>query len=143
MANNILSVIWITDQHWSYYYLLIGFLLLIICFLLYRLRQLKKNIGKEQDYYHSLFDILDNLPFPIMVKDIQNSFRYYYWNKESELQSGIKREEAIGCTDYEIYGEERGRKYRMWMNHLCRQTRYTGQKKATAQWTEQYMIQLP
>lgn len=95
MANNILSVIWITDQHWSYYYLLIGFLLLIICFLLYRLRQLKKNIGKEQDYYHSLFDILDNLPFPIMVKDIQNSFRYYYWNKESELQSGIKREEAI------------------------------------------------
>ena len=31
----------------------------------------------------------------------------------------------------------------MWMNHLCRQTRYTGQKKATAQWTEQYMIQLP
>ena len=112
MANNILSVIWITDQHWSYYYLLIGFLLLIICFLLYRLRQLKKNIGKEQDYYHSLFDILDNLPFPIMVKDIQNSFRYYYWNKESELQSGIKREEAIGCTDYEIYGEERGRKYR-------------------------------
>ena len=46
-----------------------------------------------------------------MVKDIQNSFRYYYWNKESELQSGIKREEAIGCTDYEIYGEERGRKY--------------------------------
>ena len=112
MANNILSVIWITDQHWSYYYLLIGFLLLIICFLLYRLRQLKKNIGKEQDYYHSLFDILDNLPFLIMVKDIQNSFRYYYWNKESELQSGIKREEAIGCTDYEIYGEERGRKYR-------------------------------
>ena len=112
MANNILSVIWITDQHWSYYYLLIGFLLLIICFLLYRLRQLKKNIGKEQDYYHSLFDILDNLPFPIMVKDIQNDFRYYYWNKESELQSGIKREEAIGCTDYEIYGEERGRKYR-------------------------------
>ena len=112
MANKILSIIWITDQHWSYYYLLIGFLLLIICFLLYRLRQLKKNIGKEQDYYHSLFDILDNLPFPIMVKDIQDSFRYYYWNKESELQSGIKREEAIGCTDYEIYGEERGRKYR-------------------------------
>lgn len=112
MANNILSVIWITDQHWSYYYLLIGFLLLIICFLLYRLRQLKKNIGKEQDYYHSLFDILDNLPFPIMVKDIQDSFRYYYWNKGSELQSGIKREEAVGCTDYEIYGEERGRRYR-------------------------------
>ena len=112
MANNILSVIWITDQHWSYYYLLIGFLLLIICFLLYRLRQLKKNIGKEQDYYHSLFDILDNLPFPIMVKDIQNSFRYYYWNKESAAQSGISSEEAIGHTDYEIYGEERGEKYR-------------------------------
>lgn len=112
MANNILSIIWNTDQHWSYYYLLIGILLLIICFLLYRLKQLKKNTGKEKDYYHSLFDILDNLPFPIMVKDIQDSFRYYYWNKESELQSGIKREGAVGYTDYEIYGEERGRRYR-------------------------------
>ena len=96
----------------SYYYLLIGILLLIICFLLYRLKQLKKNTGKEKNYYHSLFDILDNLPFPIMVKDIQDSFRYYYWNKESELQSGIKREGAVGYTDYEIYGEERGRRYR-------------------------------
>ena len=47
-----------------------------------------------------------------MVKDIQDSFRYYYWNKESELQSGIKREGAVGYTDYEIYGEERGRRYR-------------------------------
>ena len=75
MANNILSIIWNTDQHWSYYYLLIGILLLIICFLLYRLKQLKKNTGKEKNYYHSLFDILDNLPFPIMVKDIQDSFR--------------------------------------------------------------------
>lgn len=112
MANNILSIIWNTDQHWSYYYLLIGILLLIICFLLYRLKQLKKNTGKEKNYYHSLFDILDNLPFPIMVKDIQDSFRYYYWNKESELQSGIKREGAVGYTDYEIYGEERGRRYR-------------------------------
>lgn len=143
MANNILSVIWITDQHWSYYYLLIGFLLLIICFLLYRLRQLKKNIGKEQDYYHSLFDILDNLPFPIMVKDIQNSFRYYYWNKESELQSGIKREEAIDAQTTKSMEKNGAENTVMWMNHLCRQTRYTGQKKATAQWTEQYMIQLP
>lgn len=111
MENNILFIIWTTDQHWSYC-LLISFLLLIICFLLFRLKQLKKSIGKEQDYYHSLFDILDNLPFPVMVKDIQNSFRYYYWNKESELQSGIKREDAVGYTDYEIYGEERGKKYR-------------------------------
>ena len=47
-----------------------------------------------------------------MVKDIQNSFRYYYWNKESAAQSGISSEEAIGHTDYEIYGEERGEKYR-------------------------------
>ena len=74
MANNILSIIWNTDQHWSYYYLLIGILLLIICFLLYRLKQLKKNTGKEKDYCHSLFDILDNLPFPIMVKIFRIAF---------------------------------------------------------------------
>ena len=79
-----------------------------------------------------------------MVKDIQNSFRYYYWNKESELQSGIKREEAIGCTDYEIYGEERGRKYRDVDESLVagRQD-IPGRRKLQPQWTEQYMIQLP
>ncbi|MEG2339335.1 MAG: ATP-binding protein [Odoribacter sp.] len=55
--------------------------------------------------------ILDNIPFPVVLKDVDNQFRYIYWNKESDLRSGIKREEVLGKTDIDIYGEERGSKY--------------------------------
>ena len=109
MTNNISSNQLIPDL------LFIGLLvllLLIISILSYRLYSLHKNIKKNNSYQRFLTDILDNLPFPIMVKDIQNNFQYSYWNKESELQSGITREEAIGHTDKEIYGVERGMHYR-------------------------------
>ena len=112
MANNILLISWISEAYWSYNYLLVIILLLIISILLYRIRKLQKTIKKTNHSYRFSFDILDNLPFPIFVKDITNDFRYYYWNKESAAQSGISSEEAIGHTDYEIYGEERGEKYR-------------------------------
>ena len=112
MANNILLISWIGEVPWGYNYLLVIILLLIISILLYRIRKLQKTIKKTNHSYRFSFDILDNLPFPIFVKDITNDFRYYYWNKESAVQSGISSEEAIGHTDYEIYGEERGEKYR-------------------------------
>ena len=112
MANNILLISWIGEVPWGYNYLLVIILLLIISILLYRIHKLHKTIKKTNHSYRFSFDILDNLPFPIFVKDIANDFRYYYWNKESAVQSGISSEEAIGHTDYEIYGEERGEKYR-------------------------------
>ena len=112
MANNYLLNYWINEVHWGYNYLLVVILLLVISILLYRIRKLQKTIKKTNHSYRFSFDILDNLPFPIFVKDITNDFRYYYWNKESAAQSGISSEEAIGHTDYEIYGEERGEKYR-------------------------------
>ena len=38
-----------------------------------------------------------------MVKDIQEQFKYTYWNKESELQSGISRKDAVGFSDVDIF----------------------------------------
>lgn len=121
MANNYLLNYWINEVHWGYNYLLVVILLLVISILLYRIRKLQKTIKKTNHSYRFSFDILDNLPFPIFVKDITNDFRYYYWNKESAAQSGISSEEAIGHTDYEIYGEERGEKYR----HIDKEEKYT------------------
>lgn len=112
MANNFLTISWITDTYWSYTYLLVIILLLIICILLYRIRKLHKTIEKDNHSYRFSFEILDNLPFPIMVKDITDDFKYYCWNKESAIQSEIRSEDAIGHTDYEIFGEERGERYR-------------------------------
>lgn len=112
MTNSILLNIQSAALDGSYIYILIIILLLIICFLLYRVHKLTKRIQKADQSYRFSFEILDNLPYPIIVKDIQNNFQYYYWNKESAIQSGIRSEDAIGLTDYEIYGEERGGKYR-------------------------------
>ena len=112
MANNIWLTSIINCNYWSYTYLLITVLLIIICFLLYKVYNLQKTIKKAHHSYRFSFNILDNLPFPIMVKDIQNDFRYCCWNKESALQSGISSEEAIGKSDYEIFGKERGEIYR-------------------------------
>ncbi len=112
MHSSILSIISIMLQSWSLYNYLISFLILIILFLLFMLHLVKSKTNKLHEYYKALFEILDNLPFPIMVKDIQDNFRYSYWNKEAEIRSGIKREKAIKYTDYEIFGEEKGKKFR-------------------------------
>ena len=97
--------------HLWLYGLLVLMGVVIVC-LLYKLHELRSKGVKERDYHRFLFDILDNLPFPVMVKDIENGFKYAYWNKESELQSGISRKDAVGFSDVDIFGEERGKQYR-------------------------------
>lgn len=109
MTTQLLSVICSTD---IWLYILLGVSLLIICYLLYQQRQLRRRFAANDDYRHFLSDMFDNLPFPIMMKNIRHDFQYDYWNKESELQSGIHRNEVLGRTDFEIYGEERGKYYR-------------------------------
>lgn len=109
MTTQLLSVICTADA-WPY--MLLGVLSLVICYLLYQRQQVKKTPEEDSDYRQFLSDMLDNLPFPIMMKDIQHNFRYDYWNRESELQSGIHRDEVIGRNDFEIYGQERGKYYR-------------------------------
>lgn len=100
----------VTDNLWLY--VLSVFLFLTVCFLLFQNFRLRKSASADDDYRHFLFEILDNLPFPIMVKDIQEQFKYTYWNKEAELQSGISRKDAVGFSDADIFGEERGKQYR-------------------------------
>lgn len=107
------------------YYLVLFLMSLVILFLLvknYQYREIiKKSVAgtsherseKNDNEYLFCLDILDNLPFPVFVKDISDNFKYTYWNKEAELQSGTKREEVLGLSDYDIYGTERGGKYRI------------------------------
>ena len=110
MTIQLLLVTGVTDCLWLYVLSLLLFL--TVCFLLYQNFLLRKSASADDDYRRFLFDILDNLPFPIMVKDIQEQFKYTYWNKESELQSGISRKDAVGFADVDIFGEERGKQYR-------------------------------
>lgn len=74
--------------------------------------KLQKALQDNKSYQQFSLDILDNLPFPIFVKDINDNFKYKFWNKEAELQSNTNRDQVLTHTDFDIYGEERGRKYR-------------------------------
>ncbi|MEG2060402.1 MAG: PAS domain S-box protein, partial [Alistipes sp.] len=56
--------------------------------------------------------ILDNMPTPVMVKDINDGLKYIFWNRHCEELCGQMREEIIGKTDLDIYGIERGSHYR-------------------------------
>ena len=40
--------------------------------------------NKEKEALFSL-DILENLPFPLFVKNIDDDYKYIFWNKEAEL----------------------------------------------------------
>lgn len=69
-------------------------------------------LEENKNYQQFSLDMLDNVPFPIFVKDINDDFKYVYWNKEAEIESGIKRDKVIGLTDFDLYREERASHYR-------------------------------
>lgn len=56
--------------------------------------------------------VLDNMPMPLIIKDIDDDLKYVFWNKRCEEQGGYTREQIIGRNDLEIYGSERGGRYR-------------------------------
>ncbi|MBQ4278516.1 MAG: PAS domain-containing protein [Rikenellaceae bacterium] len=56
--------------------------------------------------------VLDNMPVPMMIKDIDAGLKYVFWNKRCEELGGYTRDQVLGKTDLEIYGAERGGRYR-------------------------------
>lgn len=51
--------------------------------------------------------LLENVPVVITIKDVDDDFRYLYFNAAAEQYNGIKSAEAIGRTDREIYADAR------------------------------------
>ena len=72
----------------------------------------KKNEVAIRQNQRLLNAVLDNMPMPLIIKDIDDDLKYVFWNKQCELQGGYSREEIIGKTDIEVYGKERGEHYR-------------------------------
>ena len=50
---------------------------------------------------------LSNVFVEITVKDIFNGFRYIYFNKAAEEFTGVKAEDIIGKTDFELFPDSR------------------------------------
>ncbi len=71
-------------------------------------RDISKRVKGEQankQLSQILDQTIENLPASIVVKDIQNEFRYIYRNREA-YRRGLHRENAIGKTDFDYYPQD-------------------------------------
>ena len=58
---------------------------------------------KRVDELNKLLNtILDTIPMELSIKDPSDEFRYLYWNKELERNTGIPAIQAIGKSNEEI-----------------------------------------
>jgi Signal transduction histidine kinase len=73
-----------------------------------------------------LTTIIDSIPMELSIKDPDNDFRYVYWNKELEKNTGISAATAVGKTNEELclYSAELREAIRSQENELMR----TGEK---------------
>ncbi len=58
--------------------------------------------SSDQRFLHS---ILDNLPHMVFVKDAKD-LRFVAWNKAGEEIVGVRREDMLGKTDFDLFGFE-------------------------------------
>ncbi len=71
-------------------------------------RDISKRVKGEQmnKQLHQILDqTIENLPASIVVKDINNDFRYIYRNREA-YRRGLHRENAIGKNDFDYYPQD-------------------------------------
>ncbi len=59
-----------------------------------------------------LHRVLDDLPIALFAKDASNGFRFVLWNKKQEAITTIKKEDAIGKTDEQIFSKESAEYFR-------------------------------
>ena len=50
--------------------------------------------------------VIDNLPVAIFAKDASDDFRFVLWNKKQEQITTLRKEKALGRTDFEIFSRE-------------------------------------
>lgn len=61
-------------------------------------------INTEVEHLNTLMNVvLDNLPVYIFMKDVNDDFRYVYWNATFANLSGASPGAVIGKNDYEIF----------------------------------------
>ena len=54
-----------------------------------------------------LTDIIEYLPVSIFAKNADADFQFVLWNKQMEKMSGISKQEALGRTDFDVFGDSK------------------------------------
>lgn len=71
----------------------------------------KEEALKLQQNNQLLDQIIENLPIPVYIKDVDDDFRYVYWNKQCQTL-GLTPEDMIGKTDFDVFDHEQATEYR-------------------------------
>lgn len=66
----------------------------------------------EKEAHQMMKAIFHELPSAILIKDIEDDYRFYIINKKFEQMCNLPKELLIGKTDYEIFPKEEADKYR-------------------------------
>lgn len=75
-------------------------------------KRLKNAIKVEQEAHQMMRAIFHELPSAILIKDIEDDYRFYIINKKFEQMCNMPKESLIGKTDYEIFPKDEADKYR-------------------------------
>ncbi len=67
------------------------------------LSELRLQVADMQKLNALMNVVLNNVPVYIFMKDVNNDFRYLYWNQTFANYSGIDMCSVIGKNDYEIF----------------------------------------
>lgn len=73
---------------------------------------MEKAIKDEKEAHQMMRAIFHELPSAILIKDIEDDYRFYNINKKFEQMCNMSRELLIGKTDYEIFPKKEADKYR-------------------------------
>ncbi len=84
--------------------------------------QQKMRFETEDRIRQRLLDVIDAVPDPSAVRDIQG--RYVLWNKAAEAYHGIKAQHVIGKTPFELFPEPVAQKI-VSLDHEAMQTNAT------------------
>ena len=80
--------------------------LTLFFFMQMRIKALKEK--DQEEHLRLLEGILDNLPIAAKVKDVDNNWRYTFWNKKAEELFEYPAGSAIGKTDFDTMPEAAG-----------------------------------
>lgn len=70
-------------------------------------RMMESLMKDEQEAHQMMKAIFHKLPSAILIKDIEDDYRFYIINQKFEQMCNMPKELLVGKTDYDIFRKKR------------------------------------
>lgn len=75
-------------------------------------RSISQSQSDEKEAYRMMKAIFHKLPSAILIKDIEDDYRFYIINRKFEQMCNMPKERLLGKTDYEVFPKDEADQYR-------------------------------